>query len=348
MTQHSEWIVGIDLGDRVSVYCKINGRTGEFEEGDFRMSPEEVREHFEPWERMRVVMEVGTHSRWMLRVLTEMGFDVVVADPRRLALITRSHRKNDRNDAMTLARLGSADLKLLNPVHHRDDTMQADLSVAQARHSLVKMRTRLVVQIRGMVKATGDRLPPCDAASFTNVRESVPEALRAATDPLFAVIESLMTQIKAFDRRIAQICKERYPETEVLTQIHGVGSLTALVFVLTLGEATRFKRSRDAAAFLGLCPRQHESGSLKKELGITKAGNSFARQLLVQAAHYVLGFRGEECDIRQWGLRIYERGGRCAKKRAAVAVARKLAVVMHRLYLSQEDYRPWRCALKAA
>lgn len=338
----TDWTIGIDLGDKTSVSCAIDRATGEIREGKFSMTEESLRDHLGEFSPCRVVFEVGTHSRWVKRVVESAGFEAMPVDPRKLALISRNTRKNDRNDARRLAQLAAAGLGLLNPVQHRSDEQQADLAVTQARDALVSSRTTLITMVRSMVKSFGARMPGCDAACFHRRREALPAELEPALGPILEQIEGLTRQIRAYDRQIERICADRYPETALLTQVRGVGSLTALVFVLTLSDAGRFRRSRDAAAFVGLCPRQHESGTIRKELGITKAGDGFTRRLLVQAAHYILGPFGEDCDLKRFGERLVARGGKAAKKRAAVAVARKLAVLLHRLWADASGYEPLR------
>lgn len=351
MSDLTDWTIGIDLGDKKSSVFTMNRRSGEVVESEFDMTEAALRSHFEAAPRCRVVFEAGGHSRWVKRVLCAMGFEALVVDPRRLALITKNSRKNDRNDAMRLAELGSVDLarsrlELLNPIEHRDDVLQADLAVLHSRSTLVSMRTQLINTIRGVVKSFGSRLRSCSTPCFHSLKGEIPSELAPALDPLFDQLALLTKQIRAFDRTIERIRQERYPEVEVMLKVRGVGALTAMAFRLVLADAKRFKRSRDAAAYVGLCPKQHESGSLRKDLGITKTGDRFLRRLLVHSAHYILGPFGEDCDLRRWGEKLHHRGGKAAKKRAVVAVARKLAVLLHRLWADQGEYEPLRSSAK--
>jgi len=116
-------------------------------------------------------------------------------------------------------------------------------------------------------------------------------------------------------------------------------------YVLTLDDPKRFRRSRDVGGFLGLRPKQRDSGQSQPQLRITKEGDPYLRKLLVQGAHYILGWRGPDTDLRRWGLKLAARGGKNAKKRAVVAVARKLAVLLHRIWVSGENYEPLRHSL---
>lgn len=347
MKHLSKWTIGMDLGDKTSRVCALNSSSGEIEEFEVATTLEGVSDLAGKYPKSRVIIEVGTHSRWISKRLANLGLEVVVANARQLSLITQSKRKNDRNDALILAELGNVSvdrsrLKILKPIEHRSDEMHADLMVLKSRDGLVQARTKLVNMIRGFIKATGNRLPSKSTESFHFLKTEVPLELMPALEPIFEVLESLATQIRGLDRQLEKLQQEHYPDTNVMTKVRGVGALTALAIRLTLANASRFKRSRDAAAYLGLCPAMHESGKLKRDLGITKCGDPFVRKLLVQAAHYILGPFGEDCDLRRWGTKLMNRGGGGNRKRAATAVARKLATILHRLWMDQSEYEPLR------
>jgi len=338
-------IVGLDIGDRYSYYVGLEKRGLVSERG--RLATK--REAMEAWAVARaplvVVMEAGTHSPWVSRTFETYGHRVVVANPRRVRLISHSANKRDRVDAELLARLGRVDAQLLAPIKHRGAEAQAALSVLHSRHCLVRARTALVNHVRGVVKAVGERLPRCSVESLPHkVQGCVPEELRSAVGPVLSEIADLTVRIRSYDRDIEVLARERFPEAGLLQQVGGVGALTALAFVLTLEDPARFSRSRTVGSYLGLRPRQRESGMRRPELRITKEGDEFLRWLLVQAAHYILGPFGPDTDLRRWGLRLVARGGKHAKQRAAVAVARKLAVLLHRLWASGTVYEPLRQA----
>jgi transposase len=287
-----------------------------------------------------VVIEVGGHSRWVAALATELGHRVTVANARRVKVISQNDNKTDRNDAELLARLGRADVGLLSPISHRRPELQADLAVAKARDVLVATRTKLVNHVRGTVKSFGERLPKCKAESFARrTRDLVPVSLKPALDPIYATLDALATQIREQDAMIERVAK-RYPDVEVVSQVSGVGVLTALVYVLTIEDKERFKNSRMVGAYLGLRPRKSMSGQSDPQLRITKAGDPFLRRLLVNGAQYILGPFGRDSDLKRWGLALAKRGGKNAKKRAVVAVARKLAVLLHRLWITGEVYEP--------
>ncbi|MCK5318307.1 MAG: IS110 family transposase, partial [Anaerolineales bacterium] len=295
----------------------------------------------------RVAMEVGTHSRWSSHLLTELGHDVLVANARKLRAIYHNPRKDDRADAETLARLSRIDPELLSPIYHRSPQAQADLAVLRSRDALIRSRTLLINHARGIVKSSGARLPSCTANCFASkAAPAVPAALRPALSPILETVASLTQQIREYDRHIEQLCQDQYPETKLLRKVSGVGPITALAYVLTLEDPKRFIKSRDVGPAIGLVPRRDQSGDHDPQLRITKTGNAFLRRLLVSSAQYILGPFGPECDLRRWGLKLAERGGKNAKKRAVVAVARKLAVLLHHLWKTGEVYDPFYIANK--
>jgi transposase len=288
-----------------------------------------------------IAIEASGQSPWVSRILSECGLDVTVANAREVRKIHQSDHKNDRSDAETLARLLRADRKLLAPIEHRNEAMQADISVLRARDTVVGARTKCINAIRGLVKTAGVELPKCSAEVFARrVEMLIPAELQAAVSPLLETIAHLTVQIRSYEKLIETLAREKYPETAALSQVTGVGALTSLAFVLTIGDKDRFKSSRDIGPYLGLVPRQYDSGDQQSQLGITKRGNSFLRRLLVNSAQYALGPFGPDCCLRRHGERLMERGGKNAKKRAVVAVARKLAILLHHLWKTGVTYQP--------
>ena len=333
--------VGVDLGDQWSNYC-ILGLAGEtLAEGQFRTRRQETSEFFKDLATSRVVVEVGTHSAWVREVIAGLGHEVLVANPRLMEGSKRRRRKNDRIDANKLARLGRTDPKSLYPIQHRSTEVREDLLVLRARDALVASRTELINTVRALVKTMGARLSSCSSEAFAKKAEmDIPNELRETLQPLLRLIATLNDEIKSYDRRIGQLAREKYTHTQLLRQVTGVGPITALAYVLTLETPLRFARSRDVGPYLGLVPKQEDSGDSQPQLGISKAGDRMLRKLLVGSAQYILGPFGPDTDLRRFGMWLCERGGKNAKKRAAVAVARKLAVLLHRLWVSGEVYEP--------
>ena len=334
---------GLDLSDKYSHLCLIDTQSGEvMEEGRLRTTPEAFRRRFDSEQQpLRIAIEAGTHSPWVSRVLEECGHEVLVANPRKVRLIYTNKRKTDAIDAENLARLARLDPKLLYPLKHRGEDSQAHLAIIRSREALVGARTQLVNHIRGAVKSFGARLPKCPAVSFhKKAAAHIPEILWPALEPLLETIGSLTQRIREYDRQLETICQEHYPETDLLRQVEGVGTLTALTFVLTLEDPSRFAKSRTVGAYLGLVPARDQSGDRDPHRRITKEGDEMLRRLLVGSAHYILGPFAKDSDLRHHGEKIATRGAKNAKKRAAVAVARKLSVLLHRLWLTGELYDP--------
>jgi transposase len=341
--------IGMDLGDRFTHVCVLDEAGAVAERRRVLTRPASLRRLLASYPASRVVLEVGAHSPWVSRLVSESGHEAVVANPRRLAMIYANESKNDSVDAEALARVGRLDAKLLRPIRHRSAASQADRTLLRSRTALVRSRTALVAHVRSSVKSIGTRLPGCSAAGFgRRMQPEIPRELSDALSPVLTVIQALTERIRAYDREIQRRCQTSHPETRQLTQVAGVGDLTALAFVLCLEDPRRFPRSRVVGAYLGLRPRQRQSGERDPELGITKAGDVELRRLLVGSAHYILGPFGPDSDLRRFGLRLVARGGAGAKQRAVVAVARKLAVLLHRLWITGEVYEPLRRAHAAA
>jgi transposase len=303
-----------------------------------------LRMQFEGKPRLRIALEAGTHSPWVSRLLTALGHEVLVANPRKVRLISENDAKRDRADARLLARLAQVGPALLSPIHHRSAKVQTDLALVRAREVAVQTRTKIVNAVRGIVKSTGQRLPASTTLTFARkARLECPEVLRPALLPLLRLVENLTDEIQEYDRLITEKAAREYPATKAIQSMHGVGALTALTFILVLNnDPTRFRRSRDVGCYVGLRPKQRQSGMSSPQLGITKAGDPLIRRLATQSAQYILGPFGQDSALRRWGLGLAGRGGKNAKKRAIVAVARKVVILMHRLWITQEMYDPMR------
>jgi transposase len=339
--------IGVDLGDKNSDVC-VRGQAGEVVK-EFRlgMKVTDIRKYFASIGRSRVAVEAGGQSRWVAEAITECGHEVYVSNTRKVPYIHDSDDKHDRGDAAKLSELVHFKPQLLHPIQHRSGETQADLTWIRAREVLVESRTRLVNAVRGLSKAFGERLAKCSTETFTDKRaEEIPASIRGAVAPLLETIDHLNEQIHYYDQMEEQIARERYPKHWLLKQVDGVGVHTALTFMLTIEDPERFEKSRSVGSFLGMRPRKKDSGSSQPQLGITKAGDEFLRTTLVNCAHHILGPHGKDSDVKRAGQRICERGGKNAKKRAVIAVARKLAVLLHRLWVSGEVYEPLRNSQK--
>ena len=327
--------VGLDLGDRFIHYCVLNQEGEVMAEGRMQSSESALRKHFADEAVMRIAMEAGTHSPWVSRLLKRLGHQVLVANPRKIRAITSSESKNDRNDAEQLARFAAFDPKLLSPIEHRSEQRQQDLNLIHARATLVRARTMIINVVRGLVKSAGGRLPNCSTESFSErTKVAIPASLSVVSIPLLKQIGLLTAQIDLMDKQIDKLSK-KYPEISLLKTTPGVGPLVAACYVLTLDSPDVLGDNRQAGAFLGLRPRQSQSGDSDPQRGISKTGNTYLRSLLVQSAQYILGRFGPDSALRRWGQKLAASGGKRGKKRAIVAVARKLAVLLHSMWRSR-------------
>lgn len=350
MASKERLTIGLDLGDMTSRYCILNEAGEVVSEGSVATSKVGISSLFGKMASSRVALEVGTHSPWVSRQIASQGHEVIVANPHKVKLITQSVRKNDRIDARQLARLARVDPQLLSPIRHRGESGQADLAVIRARAELMESRTGLINCARGLAKPMGERLKKCDADQVNeSLAEGLSRALQNVLGPLLKSVEGISEQLAVYDQKIEEIAK-RYPEVELLTPVYGVGTLIALTYILTLEDAQRFAHSRDVGPFLGLQPKQRESGQSQPQLGISKTGDGLMRSLLVQGAHCILRRGAPESDLRDWGRSKLGSGGKNAKRRTVVAVARKLAVLLHTLWANGQVYDPLynRKAIQAA
>lgn len=342
--------IGLDIGDRRSCYCVLDPEAEVLEREEVVTDEQPLRQVFGQFPPSVVVLEVSTHSPWISRLLEELGHEVLVANPRKVQLISHASNKHDRRDAELLARLGRADRKLLAPVRHRGIEAQTDLLQVRVRAQLMELRTQAANAARGLVKSFGERLPVCDVDQLSREQaQPLPAALREPLEQLLRMVEELTAEIALADEQLRKISAARYAEeTARLQQVQGVGPITALTFVLTLEDPHRFAHSRDAGCYVGLRPIVYQSGDSDPEMRISKEGDSYLRKLLVQCSQYILSRRGEDTDLKRWGLKLAAKGKKKAKRRAVVAVARKLAVLLHRLWISGERYEPLRQANKLA
>lgn len=333
--------MGLDLGDRFSHYCLLNEEREVIEEGRIQSTEAALRRHLAVQPRLRVALECGTHSPWVGRLLIELGHQPIVANARKVRTITASESKNDRNDAEKLARFAAHDPRLLSPIRHRSQERQLDLNLVRARSTLVRARTMIVNALRGLVKSAGARLPACSTESLPmRAPAAIPPALAEVAIPLLEQIGLLTAQIGGLDRQIEKL-SAKYPEIGLLRTAPGVGPVVAAAYVLTLDRPDAVAHNRSAGAFLGLRPAQSQSGGSDPQRRITRTGDTYLRSLLVQSAQYVLGRFGPDSELRRWGLQLAQSGGKRGKKRAIVAVARKLAVILHSMWRSGQPFQPF-------
>jgi transposase len=316
---------GIDLHAEYSQICIVD-EDGEVMETSRVRTSKKALERFFGRDPMRVVMEAGGSSPWVSRLLESLGHAVVVCSPRRVRLIAESKLKNDRIDAEVLARLVRLDPEFLRPIQHRSEEAQLLRGNLKVRSAMVEARTKWINTIRGLLRSFGYKVSGKAPHTFVDRvdKMELPKELREVIEP----------EIQRRNEHLEEMVKD-LPEVGHLREIPGVGPVVATYFVLTIDNPHRFRNSRDVASFFGLRPSMRESASTKHFGRITKEGDPEMRRLLVQAAHACLLTKADS-ELKRWALALAERKG---KGKAVVALARKLAVLMHHLWVTGEVYQ---------
>ena len=337
-------VAGIDLGSKSSEVCLLDSEGKVIKRHKMRTTRNNFEALFGSLPRLRAAIETGPSSNWVARLLDELGHETIVADAQRVKIITDTHSKDDRRDAHWLAEFALRWPELLNPVRPRSLETQQHRAMLRLREGLVEARTKLINAVRGVLWSFGERLPSSTGEWFARkALPNLPELLRDQVRPALLGIEAISAQVQVYDRMAEKLCRERYrAATKRLRSIPGVGPLTALTFTLELnGDPNWLRSSRSAGALVGLRPKRRDSGEVSPELSITKKGNRMLRRLLVQCAHRILGPFGPDSTLRRWGLGLADRSGtKRGKRKAIVAVAPKLAVILHTLWRRDEDYDP--------
>lgn len=332
--------IGLDLGDRKHSYCVLDAAGRVIKQDKVANEREAMAGLVKTYPKATVVMEAGTHSPWISRFFTQLGCSVIVANPRKVRAIYQNERKSDDRDAMMLARIARMDAQLLHPVKHGSAQAQQHLLCIKLRDALVRSRVGLINAVRFTLKSLGHRVSNPSSESFhRTVLSETPKECRSFIEPLVDTLAKLSAEIKGMERSIQQLARKEYPQAQKLQQIEGVGPITALYFVLKIESPERFSNTRDIGAYLGLCPRRDQSGGTDKQLPISKCGDGYLRCLLVNAAHYILGPFGPPSALKAHGLKLMATGSHRAKKKAIIAIARKLAVLMLSLWKSGQSYQ---------
>lgn len=335
--------IGFDLGSRSSVFCVLDESGEVAEEGTVAMTRAAVAKFFAEQAQSRVVLEASGSSRWTAQLGMAAGHEVIIGNPRKLRHITKSYTKTDRNDAYRLADLGQVRPRLLSPVRLRTDKSHHGRMHQRVRSQLIEMRTALINLVRGCARSSGHALPMCSAPSFVKMcAKHLPTEYQRILGPALEQLGGLGEQIAKVDKETARLGEEVFPEAAIMRQVVGVGPVLSLAFVCALDDPNCFKDSRSVGAYFGLAPKSRQSGNKAPQLRISKQGDPEVRRLLVSAATYILGPFGPDCDLRRYGERIRASGSQAARAKARIAVARKLAVLLHRLWITGEVYDPVR------
>jgi len=329
--------VGIDVHVKYSQICEISARGRLLSEDRIPTTEAGLRRRFARRDPARILLEAGGSTAWVRRLLQELGHVVVVVHPRQVKLIAQSTLKTDRIDAEILARLSRFDAALLSPVYQRSEAAQLLRTQLGVRSSLVKTRTRLINMVRGTLRAHGHRMGSCTAESFVarfyQIQDLDPD-LAAILDPLLETLHEVSQRLRGIDQELVETTRQDELPLRLQT-VPGVGPIVSLAFIAWMDRPERFADSRDVGACLGLRPQVRESGGRTWRGRITREGDREMRRLLVQAAHAALSCR-QESTLKRWAESLAERSGR---KKATVALARKIAVLLHRLWITGESFR---------
>ena len=343
-SDHQAAVAGIDLGSKRSEACLLDEQGAPLERVTLATTAAALERHFAHRPALLIAIETGGQTNWVRRRLEALGHRVLVADARRVKLIWDTHSKDDRRDALFLAQIALRWPNLLHPIRPRSLATDRRRALLTARETLVGARVKLINTARGVLNAFGHKPPPATSEAFARrITPLLPADLADSSHPLLLAIEALSTQIRRYDKQVLALCDGPYRDaTAPMRSIRGVGPLTALAFTLELdNDPRRLRDSRSAGALVGLRPKRRDSGERSPQLAITKTGNPMLRKLLVQCAHYILGAFGEDCALKRWGLGLAARTpGSRGKRRAVVATARKLAVLLHTLWRKGETFDP--------
>ena len=328
---------GIDLHQKSSQVTVVDDEGALLERASIPTTRASLERWFGPRPPMRILVEASGSSPWVVRLLRELGHEVGVVDPRRIRLVAESTLKTDRIDADTLAELARLKLRLRTLVWQRGEATQRQRGHLRVRRALVEARAGFIVTVRGLVRSFGGRIVSCRSERFADRCEAtqLPAGMGEVVAPLLAAIRELNARIAAMDHVVEEV-GAGHDAVASLQAIPGVGPVVALSYVLSLEDPARFRRSRDVPGYLGLRPRLRASSDTMHRGRITKQGDPDLRRLLVQAAHAHLRST-QDTALKCWAESLIPRVGR---RKAVVALARKLAVLMHRLWVTGEVYQP--------
>ena len=332
--------IGMDLGNEKHAVCALDESGQILFRKDIDNKPEVLEPFFREHAGATVAMETGLCCRWISALAKACGCEAVVCNARKLSAIWQNQHKNDENDALLLAQLTRADRRLVHPVALRDDEHHEIVQIIELRAVAVAQRTQAVNAVRGLCKACGVFIPGCDASCFHKVAaDAIPRETAWKFRPMLRHLKETESLIRRYDKMLVKYAGAHFgEEVELLQTIPGVGTVTACAFVAFVDDMRRFRKARDAGVYFGLTPAQDNSRTQDKPKRITKAGNGIMRSLLVNATNYILRKSSPDTALKRHGMAICARGGKVAKRKAKVAVARKLATVMFAMLRSGKPY----------
>jgi transposase len=331
--------VGMDLGKKQSDVCVIDEHGEVVERYRIRTNKKALSGRFINVPRCKIAIEACRDSGWVSRHLKKLGHTVVVVDTTRARSVGIGHgrRKTDRRDAEALARALHAGV--VPRAHVLSKKAQRLRDVLQTRHQLVSYRAQIVTMLRGQLQAEGIVVAPCETAKFAqNLRASgLEQVQRSHVRSMLAVLGEINVQIASLEIQLKGLAKQ-HEAYERLCSVTGVALVVCLSFIAALDDPRRFNNAHQVQAYLGLVPSEYTTGG-KRRLGrVTRCGNGMARRMLVQAAHSMMrSKRRQEDPLVLWARQVEKRRG---KKKAAMALARRLAGVLWAMWIDGTFYDP--------
>jgi transposase len=335
-----EQYVGLDVSQKETAICVIDREGNRLWQGVCRSTPKAIAGVLrrKASKAVKIALETGPLAVWHWHELRNAGFPLICLHARHAkAALSVQLNKTDANDAFGLA-------QIVRTGWYREVAVKSLEShklrlLLTARMRIVSMRTTLYSQIRGLLKTFGIVLTPGKGGTFERlVAQGAPKDshVKLVIDSLLATWRHLSLELRKFDREILKAVAAN-PVCQRLMTVPGIGPVTALAYVTTVDEPGRFGRSKDVGAYLGLTPRRYQSGETDRAGRISKCGDRMTRSLLFEAAGVLL-FRNKDSSVlKDWGLRLTRRVG---TSKARVAVARKLAVLLHRLWVQGLEFEP--------
>lgn len=334
-----ELYVGLDVSLMETSICVVDRDGTIVDEGTVLSEPKAIVRYFanKAHEVSRIGLESGPTSTWLWHELKALGFPVICIDARHAkAALAMQVNKTDRNDAIGIARIMQTGW--FREVQVKRLSCHEVRAALNSRALLVKMNRDVENQMRGILKNFGLIIGKVGRSAFPiRVRELLEERpiLERAILPLLGLREQLKAEITEFDRMFLQMTRDN-DTARRLTTVPGVGPITALTFISTIDDPARFRRSRSVGAYIGLTPKRYASGEIDRMGRISRCGDGMLRSYLYEAAGVLLTRVPKWSPIKAWGVKLAKRIG---FKKAKIAVARKLAVIMHRMWCDGTEFQ---------
>lgn len=335
--------IGLDVSLETIAICAVDEAGGIVWEARVGGEPEAVLEALGSWrDRIsRIGLEAGPTSEWIAGRLLESGLPVVCLETRHVkAALSAMTVKTDRNDARGLAQIVRSGW--LKPIHLKSAGSQRLRTLAAARKVMVRSVTANEQAIRGLLRPFGLKVGNVTRRRFGDRVRILVEAdrlLSAIVEPLLRAHERLRLELAELHRLVLRAVRSETVCRRLMT-MPGIGPVTALTYRAMVDDPTRFRRSRAVGAYLGLTPRRYQSGETDRVGRITKVGDGETRTALFEAANVILRPTTRWSGMKAWAMRIADRQG---ARRAKVALARRMAVILHRMWIDETDFR-WTAA----